>query len=95
MPSFDVNLNATLELNAEDWEHLIDCYMDYEGQDEYELKESGEFATLKEAREAMQLDREQAKEQALDELAQDLEGSTLDCIYGNAWVCSVEEPTEM
>lgn len=92
---FDVNLNATLVVDDETFEQTVDCYRFYDGQDEYDLKESGEYRYLKDAREALAADYHQAREQAIEELANDLEGSQLDSIYGRAWVCSVDEPTEM
>lgn len=56
---FDVNINATLEVDDEDWKDLVNAY-------------DGE------------------EDEALQELAYDLESSAMDSIYGSVWACSVE-----
>jgi hypothetical protein len=95
MPEFDVNINATLSVNDTVWEHLIEACRQYDAVTPEELVEEGLANTLLQAEKILLADLEEAAEQALQELADDLEGSTLDSIYGSAWVCSVEEPTEM
>ena len=62
MAQFDVNINATLEVDDAQWADLLDAY----DGDEFE---------------------------ALQELEDDLSGSNLDSIYGDAWVCSAEVTT--
>jgi hypothetical protein len=81
---FDVTINATLEVDDEDFEHLVDSYDEYEGMTIEELYEAEVF---KEDREAT---RAEARIEAMNELASDLESSNLDTIYGECWVCSAD-----
>lgn len=81
---FDVNINATLDVDEDTWNDLVDVYRQYADWDDADLEAEG----VSEA--DVQADIEQAEDQAEADICSDLDGYDISSQYGNGWVCSAD-----